>query len=247
MTSSVSGDGYELLSPDPSNVANGQTPTPTSQQSEARKGDDFARLAALAMVPCLVGITVLAVLFSGPFSAGWFAWHPPLEAIGVAAMIYGAMLLQPTSTPQEKAAGLARHQLAILTVGLPSALLGVLAVMYNKYAKDKHHFTSWHAKIGILCTIWLLAQVAIGGASVWFDGRAFGGGLKAKKSSEKTCRISGYILFTLLMATVHLGGQWSGWGKRNVSPIFRAIAYSLAPLVLVAALFIRARPSKMGF
>ena len=60
-------------------------------------------------------------------------------------MIYGAMLLQPTSTPQEKAAGLARHQLAILSVGLPSALLGVLAVMYNKYAKDKHHFTSWHA------------------------------------------------------------------------------------------------------
>ena len=94
---------------------------------------------------CLVGITVLAVLFSGPFSAGWFAWHPPLEAIGVAAMIYGVMLLQPTSTPQEKAAGLARHQLAILSVGLPSALLGVLAVMYNKYAKDKHHFTSWHA------------------------------------------------------------------------------------------------------
>ncbi|TRM59388.1 hypothetical protein BD626DRAFT_508173 [Schizophyllum amplum] len=231
-----------LLSSDPNGADGGErSVSPAAQQGEARKGDDFAGMAAL----CLVIITILAVLFNHPLSAGWFAWHPPLEAIGVVAMVYGAMILQPTATPQTKAAGLAKHQLLILSVGFPASLLGTLAVAYNKSAKGKHHFTSWHAKIGLLCTLWLVVQVALGGASVWFDGRAFGGGLKAKRV-WKYHRISGYILFILLMATVHLGGQWSGWGSRNVSPVFRAVAYSLTPIVLIAALAIRTRTSKMG-
>lgn len=246
MASGSTTAGYELLSSDPNGADGGErSVSPAAQQGEARKGDDFAGMAALVMAPCLVIITILAVLFNHPLSAGWFAWHPPLEAIGVVAMVYGAMILQPTATPQTKAAGLAKHQLLILSVGFPASLLGTLAVAYNKSAKGKHHFTSWHAKIGLLCTLWLVVQVALGGASVWFDGRAFGGGLKAKRV-WKYHRISGYILFILLMATVHLGGQWSGWGSRNVSPVFRAVAYSLTPIVLIAALAIRTRTSKMG-
>lgn len=35
-------------------------------------------------------------------------------------------------------------------------------------------------KFGITCMAWVVAQVALGGGSVWFGGAAFGGGMKAK-------------------------------------------------------------------
>jgi len=35
-------------------------------------------------------------------------------------------------------------------------------------------------KLGLLAFVWILCQVFIGAGSVWFDGKLFGGGMKAK-------------------------------------------------------------------
>lgn len=35
-------------------------------------------------------------------------------------------------------------------------------------------------KLGLLAFVWLLFQVFVGAGSVWFDGRLFGGGMKAR-------------------------------------------------------------------
>ena len=35
-------------------------------------------------------------------------------------------------------------------------------------------------KFGLLASIWILLQAFVGAGSVWFDGKLFGGGMKAK-------------------------------------------------------------------
>lgn len=95
---------------------------------------------------------------------GWFTWHPLLQTLGIGMFTYGKssleapsinhnvpihgilgiITLQPTSQPKTKAAGLLRHQLAMVTLGFPTLILGTLAVVYHKYLKDGPHFTSWH-------------------------------------------------------------------------------------------------------
>jgi hypothetical protein len=59
-------------------------------------------------------------------------------------VVSGILTLQPTSQPKTKAAGLYRHQVAILLFGLPSILLGTLAVSYNKWLGGARHFSTWH-------------------------------------------------------------------------------------------------------
>jgi cytochrome b-561 domain-containing protein 2 len=35
-------------------------------------------------------------------------------------------------------------------------------------------------KLGLLAFVWILFQASVGAGSVWFDGKLFGGGMKAK-------------------------------------------------------------------
>lgn len=57
----------------------------------------------------------------------------------------GILTLQPTAYPKTKAAGLARHQLAILFLAVPLITLGTLAVWYNRWRENGIHFRTWHA------------------------------------------------------------------------------------------------------
>ncbi|EEB93168.1 hypothetical protein MPER_08220, partial [Moniliophthora perniciosa FA553] len=134
----------------------------------------------------------------------------------------------PTSQPKTKAAGFQRHQFAIFFIGVPAITLGTLSVMFNKWLRDAEHFKTWHGTFGLLCMIWIGVQIAIGGGSVWFNGAAFGGGVKAK-ALWKYHRLSGYILFPMLLFTVNLGGAWSNWGQKNNVIFVRILAFVIAP------------------
>jgi cytochrome b-561 domain containing protein 2 len=100
------------------------------------------------------------ILTNDPTSLAWFPFHPTLNSLAVLCFTYGALdsltlpslssysytgilTLQPTSQPKAKAAGLQRHQTAML-IGLPSILLGTSAMVYHKGSHDAPHFTSWH-------------------------------------------------------------------------------------------------------
>ncbi|KAL0063280.1 hypothetical protein AAF712_009775 [Marasmius tenuissimus] len=100
--------------------------------------------------------------------------------------------------------------------------------------------------LGILSMVWILMQVALGGASVWFNGAAFGGGAKAK-AVWKYHRLSGYLLFPLLLLTVNLGGAWSHWGQRHISYTIRVLVYVISPAAVLTAVVSRVRLSKMKF
>ena len=52
-------------------------------------------------------------------------------------------------------------------------------------------------KLGLLAFVWILFQVFIGAGSVWFDGKLFGGGMKAK-AVWKYHRLVSWCRFTSL-------------------------------------------------
>ncbi|KAJ7349272.1 hypothetical protein DFH08DRAFT_959436 [Mycena albidolilacea] len=214
--------------------------------AEGRKGDTFALYLALSGAAVLTTVTWVTVLVNNPFDAGWFAFHPPLQSLSLLLFVYGISTLQPTSQPKTKAAGLARHQYAILFAAFPIIFFGTFAVMYNKYLHGATHFKSWHGKLGIGAMGWIFIQVLLGGGSVWFGGAAFGGGSRAK-AIWKYHRLSGYVLFLLLMFTAHIGGAWSHWGIKYIPWSMRALAYGAALGACIAGVYIRLRPSKMKF
>ncbi|KAF5324544.1 hypothetical protein D9611_004490 [Ephemerocybe angulata] len=230
------------------------SPNPDSMGANARavgetrsKGDSIAGTIILGSLATVVGTTWAVVLSNNPSKLGWFAPHPLLQTLGLSLITYGIYTLQPTSfaDPRGKAAGLSRHQIAIFCLGLPCLLVGSWSIWHNKELFGKPHITTWHGTFGAACLLWTFFQVFIGIGSVWFGGRLFGGGMKAK-AVWKYHRLSGYILFPLFFSTVHLGGAWSDW-IRIVIPQWwiRFLAYALAPALVVAGTFWRARSSKM--
>jgi len=215
------------------------------EKPEGRDGDKLAQTIVVVSMAIFVLTSWVMVLASGPSSLGWFAFHAPLQSLALALFTAGIVTLQPTSQPRSKAAGLDRHQLYILFLGVPSVFLGTWAVYHNKNLAGREHLVSWHGLLGFIAVLWMCVQIAVGGASVWFGGAAFGGGMKAK-NIWKYHRVSGYLLFPLFVYSAHLGGQWSGFSQKNSSMVLRFLAYSIAPLLILGAVFSRVRTSKMN-
>ncbi|KAJ7702370.1 hypothetical protein B0H17DRAFT_143101 [Mycena rosella] len=247
MASDPNAEDYELLLPA---EQSGELSKARGQEdqlaSEGRKGDTVAMYLALSGAALFMTITWVIVLVNSPLNWGWFAFHPLLQSLAMFLFTYGILTLQPTSQPKTKAAGLARHQYAILLAGFPAIFLGTSAVWYNKFAEGASHFKSWHGKLGIISLGWICIQVLLGGGSVWFGGAAFGGGSKAK-AIWKYHRLSGYVLFGLLTFTSHLGGGWSNWGNKYSPLSMRIVAYWIALVACISGLYMRLRPSKMKF
>jgi len=250
MTEPEEAEDYELLPSDPQAAdENLQKPLNMGleeelEKKEGRKGDSLARYAAISASAVTMTVTWFVMLTNNPTNVGWFLLHPTLESGAMLLITYGIMTLQPTSQPRTKAAGLSRHQAAILFIGLPALLMGTFAIVMNKFVAGNAHFQSWHSVFGIIATGWIVAQVLFGGASVWFGGRALG---PRAKAMWKYHRLSGYLLFPLLLVTIDLGGGFSHWGERNVWFPIRLIAYMVAPLVCLVAVLSRIRVSKMNF
>jgi hypothetical protein len=73
------------------------------------------------------------------------------------------------------------HQYVLSGVTVPAMGLGVAAMWWNKHVHSADHFTTWHAWFGLATVGWVVVQALMGGLSVWWGGRAFGGGAKAKR------------------------------------------------------------------
>jgi len=218
-----------------------------SQQltDSTRSGDTPAYYIALTSALVLVLSTWTIILSNDPKSLAWFAFHPTLNTFAIACFTFGILTLQPTSQPKTKAAGLWRHQIAMIT-GFLAISIGVSAMWFSKESHLAPHITTWHGAFGSISGSWLLVQVIVGAGSVWFGGAAFGGGHKAKLV-WKYHRLSGYLLLPFLLTTVHLGGAWSTWMTENNAFVVRLAVYTIAPFAIIASVYSRIRPSKMKF
>ncbi|KAG9015415.1 hypothetical protein FRB94_000019 [Tulasnella sp. JGI-2019a] len=150
--------------------------------------------------------------------------------------------LQSTSleNPEGKRKGLAQHQVWQGLLGFPLITLGGLVMVYNKYNHGAPHFTSWHGRFGLLTLILLTIQVLIGGGSVWFGGRVFGGEDRAK-AIYKYHRISGYVIVVLLLVTIHLSGGYADWVVGHTSKTERVIFYTVLPVLTLFGIGWRVR------
>jgi len=213
---------------------------------EKRKGDNLGFLVALGGVAVFVIGTWLIVLTNDPKSLGMFAFHPTLQSLAIGLFAVGILTLQPTNQPKTKAAGLKRHQIIMLGLGLPTIFVGTLLIFWNKIIHEHGHFTTWHATFGGIAFVWMIVQILLGGLSVWFGGAAFGGGMKAKKV-WRYHRASGYLLFPMFLLTAVVGGNYSNWSAGHASVGVRILIFTLAPIALLAGLWSRIRLSKMNF
>ncbi|OCB84163.1 hypothetical protein A7U60_g8839 [Sanghuangporus baumii] len=222
-------------------------PRPASLRSarrEERRFDGVARTVALTFSTISTVYTTYLIASSNPRSLSWFAYHPPLQMASLTLFTLGILSLQPASQPKAKAAGLVRHQLCMLLAGAPLLAAGTWVIYHSKEVKARQHFTSWHGTIGIIAVGWLAIQMLVGCASVWFGGAAFGGGMKAK-NVWKYHRLSGYLVYPLLLYAAHLGGAWSTYTNAHANPVMRIIAFSVGPIITVIAVFSRIRYEKI--
>jgi len=216
----------------------------TRIEGESRRGDAVAFYAAIVSTLVVFWTTWTIVLSSNPKALSWLAFHPTFNTLAVLCWIFGILTLQPTSQPKTKAAGLTRHQIAMLT-SLLSVILGTSAVWTFKATYQLPHFKSWHGFFGLITFIWFIIQGMVGAGSVWFGGAAFGGGLKAKQV-WKYHRLSGYMLLILLLTTIYFAGR-TQLVSFHSSYVVRLIAYTLAPIFILVSVCSRVRPSKMKF
>lgn len=121
-------------------------------------------------------------MFSADVRAlGWFAPHPPLNALAITMFTLGIAPVQPPTPPSGiRAARLSVHQRTLLGIALPAMTAGTTSMFINKSVHGAHHFTTWHSWCGLLTVLWMWVQAALGAGSVWFGGQLFGGGAKAK-------------------------------------------------------------------
>lgn len=127
------------------------------------------------------GGALTLILSSSPTKLGYFAPHAPMNALGITCFALGIASVQPPTPPAGiRAARLALHQRVLLGIALPAMATGTSFMYYNKYVHGAEHFTTWHSYCGLFTLSWMLLQAALGAASVWFGGRALGGGMKAK-------------------------------------------------------------------
>jgi len=208
------------------------------EKPEDRKGDHVEKGIAIISVLIIVITTWVVVLSNNPKALGWFAPHPMLQTLALLFFTYGILTLQPTSQIRTKKHGLARHQVAMLLFGFLSILLGSIFMIYNKVTHGSDHFTTYHAKFGLVALIWIVLQVIVGAASAWI-------GTPTAKAVYKYHRLSGYLLFPWLLVTVHLGGAWADWTTGNTTYGTSVVIYTILPIITLVSVYARVRPSKM--
>ncbi|KAL7413933.1 hypothetical protein BDY24DRAFT_369915 [Mrakia frigida] len=222
------------------------------RSSEARsKLDLLSSLLLLSGIVTFVGSTLWIVWGEQKDPRGnlWFSLHPTFQSFAIAGVVLAIWALQPTSTtaPKEKAQAFKAHRSLVLSLVLPSIILGSSAMYYNKSSHGAKHFTTWHGILGATTLLYLFVQSLFGlVVSTKPLYNVLGGKAKAK-SFFKHHRASGYVVLPLMLFTAHLGGAHSTWALGSAGFGWRVAAYWVGLPMIVAGLALRVRAGKMKF
>ncbi|KAJ8296677.1 hypothetical protein OF846_001022 [Rhodotorula toruloides] len=203
------------------------------------------------------------VLYTHP--AGLFTYHPSFQSLAVLGFLEGILLLQPQPpNAAYKRKGLQLHQVVQYTSGV-AIVAGAAFIVYNKVAHGAKHFTTWHAKSGLLTLILIALQLTFGAVMVYtpLQRLIFKSEERAKKvwkyhrfrllssplpssalTSDEWRRMSGYLTLFFLILTPLLA-LVSDWVTQNSSKAERwVIGVGLGVAGLGA--FGRVQTSKLG-
>ncbi|GAA5957284.1 hypothetical protein JCM3765_000412 [Sporobolomyces pararoseus] len=187
--------------------------------------------AVLAQVGLLLShVVIWKILREHP--AGLFTYHPLFQSLAVLLFIEGIVLLQPQPTSSSvKQTGQKLHQTFQGTATL-LIIAGASFIIYNKAAHGAPHFTTWHAKIGLITLCFILLQAIFGAVAVFAPSLV--GGTGKAKALYKYHRMSGYVGLVLLISTPVLA-LWSDWVVNNSSQAERNLIGIGFLMVTVAA------------
>lgn len=164
-----------------------------------------------------------------------------LNSAGVLLIAQGALILQPTHTASQKRVGTYIHA-AFNDLGVSALIAGLIVIEVNKYKNGLPHLESPHAILGIITYVLLILQALVG-FTQYFVPQLYGGEDNAKKV-WKYHRASGYVVFTLALATVAAATQTSY--NKNVLDI-KLWAVLVASVITLAGILPRIKKQKLGF
>jgi hypothetical protein len=128
-----------------------------------------------------------------------FSAHPLLNSSAILFLTESILILQPTHTAAQRRQGALVHFFTNM-VAIDLMIAAFVIIEYNKFNHDAVHFDSVHGKIGLTTYILLLIQSTVG-VTQYFVPQLYGGVSNAK-SIYKWHRISGYVILTMMLATV---------------------------------------------
>ncbi|KAK9769395.1 putative Eukaryotic cytochrome b561-domain-containing protein [Seiridium cardinale] len=186
----------------------------------------------------LVASVWAAVFLHG--SAMLFTVHPLAQSLGMLVLVQSILILQPTHTGQQKVVGQKIHaglnMLAIVILGV-----GVISIEVNKIRDNGKHFKSVHGYLGVIASFWLLFQYLVG-LTMYATPKLYGSEARAK-SIWKYHRISGYVLFLFLQATVISATQTDY--NFNVLGL-KLWAFILISVLIIVGVYPRIKKQKLG-
>lgn len=122
-----------------------------------------------------------------------------LNSVGVLFLTQGILVLQPTHTSEQKRKGAWSH-LIIMDLGLSALIGGLVVIEYNKISSGGEHWHSAHGIMGLATYIVLAIQATVG--FTMFVTPKLYGSVDNAKAIWKYHRMSGYLVITLMLATV---------------------------------------------
>ncbi|KAI9046595.1 hypothetical protein LZ554_009339 [Drepanopeziza brunnea f. sp. 'monogermtubi'] len=150
----------------------------------------------------LLTASVWASIFLHPLIL--FSAHPLLNSAGLLVLTQSILLLQPTHSPEQKRKGTVSHFI-LNNLALDALIAGLLVIEYNKFSHNGSHFVSTHAILGLITYI-LLGIQALVGFTAYYVPQLYGS-VDNAKSLYKWHRMSGYLVLTLMLATVAAATQ----------------------------------------
>jgi hypothetical protein len=123
---------------------------------------------------------------------------------GIVFITQAVLILQPTHTASQKRRGALTHA-TLNDIGIILLIVGLVVILKNKFAHNGTHFESPHAILGLITYIFIVLQALVG-FTMYFTPSLYGGVSRAK-SIWKYHRMSGYVVLTLLLATVSAATQ----------------------------------------
>ena len=167
--------------------------------------------------------------------------HPLLNSAALLVLAQSILILQPTHSVTQKRRGTLIH-FATLNVALDLLIAGLVIIEINKNPHPESRWTSAHGILGLITYIFLLIQALVG-FTQYFVPSLYGSVDKAK-SIYKWHRLSGYIVLTLMLATITAATQTT-YNKNVLNIKLWAILFSAA-LILIG-IIPRIKKQKLGW
>ncbi|KAJ5132839.1 Cytochrome b561 eukaryote [Penicillium atrosanguineum] len=162
-----------------------------------------------------------------------------LASSGLLLQIQAALILQPTTTPQQKLRGTRVHY-SIQLVSIICFLAAFTVIEVNK--GDHPHFASPHGILGLLTVIFIVLQALVGVVQFFLSATVLGS-VENGKRIYKYHRWTGYILLLLESTTVVAATRTS----YNLAVIgIPTWAVFIALLVTLSGIGARVKPHKLG-